>query len=185
MSVWYGHSTYPGVIIGTNSDSRLGVFGIRYHRLLVPIPDQRQSPASGPTLTYTADLVPLATVHIPPGASPQPVFAEDLPRKTTASTHGVGIYPVGLRLGFQPSSRIRPFLAGHSGMLYFFDPMPDARGKRLNFAVGVGVGLRASLTPKTILSVGYRFHHLSNGFRGSINPGLDANMLYVGVGRGF
>jgi hypothetical protein len=45
----------------------------------------------------------------------------------------------------------------------------------------VGAGLRLVLTTRTTLTVGYRYHHLSNGFRGKINPGVDANLVYLGV----
>ncbi len=32
-------------------------------------------------------------------------------------------------------------------------------------------------------AVGYKFHHLSNGGTGTFNPGLDANVFYLGWGR--
>lgn len=183
ISLWYGHSTYPGAIIGDNSENQLELVGVRYHRLLIPTADQPPPSHTGPSLTYTADLVPLASARIAPDASPIPYFTPGLPRENNLTVHGIGVYPIGLRVKFGSSGRIHPFLAGHTGVLYFFEPLPDVRGKRLNFAFGVGAGLQTSLTSRTSLTVGYRFHHLSNGFRGSINPGFDANMLYLGVGR--
>jgi opacity protein-like surface antigen len=67
-------------------------------------------------------------------------------------------------------------------MFYFFDPVPDARGQNTHFAAAVGVGFRVRLSRRWALTLGYRYHHLSNGFRGSINPGLDANLLHFGLG---
>jgi opacity protein-like surface antigen len=45
----------------------------------------------------------------------------------------------------------------------------------------VGAGVRVVLTPTLTLTAGYRYHHLSNGFRGQINPGVDANLFRLGV----
>jgi opacity protein-like surface antigen len=69
-------------------------------------------------------------------------------------------------------------------MLYFGAAVPDERGRRLNFAVGIGAGLQVLLLSGLSVTAGYRYHHLSNGFRGSINPGLDANLLFLGVDTG-
>jgi opacity protein-like surface antigen len=102
-------------------------------------------------------------------------------KETGLSTTGIGVYPIGLRVGVRPSAALRPFLAGHTGLFYFWSPVPDERGRQLNFAAGVGAGIQISLSTRAILTLGYRYHHLSNGFRGSINPGLDANLLYLGL----
>ena len=183
LSVWAAGSVHPGGILGTLRDGWLGLVGLRYHRLLVPGRRARLATHDAATLTYTADLVPLARVTIPEGTPP----AARSPgvRSVTESglqTWGMGVYPLGLRIGFRPSSPLRPFVAGHTGLVHLFDAMPDERGRRLNFAVGVGAGVEIVLPRHTTLTLGYRYHHLSNGFRGRINPGLDANLLYVGVG---
>jgi opacity protein-like surface antigen len=135
-------------------------------------------------LSYTADLVPVAHLHIPAEARPERFVSAALPQRGPLSTSGVGAYPIGLRATFRPRTRLRPYVAGHTGALYFEDVVPDERGRRLNFTVGVGVGLQALLSRRVSLIVGYRYHHLSNGFRGSINPGLDANLLFFGVDTG-
>ena len=93
------------------------------------------------------------------------------------------MYPIGIRVAFRSQHRVRPFLAGHTGILYFFDRIPDDRGQKTNFAAGLGGGLTVSFPAGTNLTIGYRYHHISNGFRGSINPGLDANVVYLGVGK--
>ncbi len=182
--MWAGGSVHPGGVLGRIPEGWIGLVGIRYHRLLLPTPRHTRSSLDAPTLTYTADAIPIAAVSIPKGTSPGTLS----PRirsvsETGLSTRGVGVYPFGLRVGFRPSSPLRPFIAGHSGLLYLFDPLPDARGQKTNFAAGVGGGIRISFPRGFTLTLGYRYHHLSNGFRGSINPGLDANVLYVGLGR--
>lgn len=183
IGVWGAGSVYPGGVLGTLQNGWLGLVGLRYHRLLIPGPRARIAAHDAATLTYTADLVPLARVTVPDGTPPA---ARSLGIRSVTEagldTWGVGVYPLGLRVGFRPARSLRPFVAGHTGLFHLFDAMPDERGRRLNFAVGVGAGVEISLPRHTILTLGYRYHHLSNGFRGRINPGLDANLLYVGVG---
>lgn len=173
-----------GTVLGAIPDGRLGVVGLRYSRVLLPAPTQDPTAYAGPILSYTADLVPVAHLHIPAEARPERFAAAAPPQRGPLSTSGVGAYPIGLRVTFRSRTRFRPYVAGHTGALYFEKVVPDERGRQLNFTVGVGVGLQALLSRRISLTVGYRYHHLSNGFRGSINPGLDANLLFFGVDTG-
>jgi hypothetical protein len=184
ISAWGAGSVYSGGVLGKIPAGWLGLVGLRYHRLLIPAESAALATHEAATLAYTADLVPVAAVSIPKGTAPGSLsFAIQSVEEVGLSTYGMGVYPMGLRVGFRPSATVRPFVEGHTGFFYLFDPIPDERGRRLNFAAGVGGGVQISLTRHTILTLGYRYHHLSNGFRGSINPGLDANLLYVGLGR--
>lgn len=155
--------------------------GLRYQRLLVPTSQQAGPGYDAPTLWFTADLA-AADLYIPATATPDAFFVQGGTRDVPLSTRGIGTYPIGLRLEFRQGHRFRPFVAGQSGVFYFSDAVPDKRGRKVNFAAGLGGGVRMILTDRTVLTFGYRYHHLSNGFRGSINPGLDANVLYLGVG---
>jgi opacity protein-like surface antigen len=157
------------------------VLGLRYQRLLLPTSQQAGPSYDAPLLWFTADLA-AADVHIPATARPEAILLERTLRNEPLSTRGLGTYPLGLRLEFRQWKKIRPFIAGQTGIFYFSDALPDERGHNVNFAAGLGGGLRMALTDRTVLTLGYRYHHLSNGFRGSINPGLDANVLYLGVG---
>lgn len=181
FSAWVGHSVYTGTILGKLPDGTLTLVGLRYHRLLIPKHDPPTP--SAVTLTYTADLVPVAAVSFPVGSPFRDYSTERASVKEVGfSSFGAGVSPMGLRLGAPLTPRLRPFLAGQVGLLYFWAPLPDERGRRLNFTAGLGVGLQVRVTPYTTLTVGYRYHHLSNGFRGTINPGFDANLLYIGLG---
>ena len=184
IGVWGARSVASGSVLGAIPDSRLGVVGLQYSRVLLPTPQQDPSAYTGPLLSYTADLVPLARLHIPEAARPERLFSAAAVGPGSFSTSGVGAYPVGLRVTFRARARLRPYVAGHTGALYFGDAVPDTRGQQLNFAAGIGAGLQALPSGRVSLTVGYRYHHLSNGFRGSINPGLDAHLFYLGVGTG-
>lgn len=182
VSAWIARSFASGSILGTIPNGRLELLGLRFTHLLIPSPAQYSASHDGPTLTYTADLIPMTRLHIPVEARPGAYFLGGTTRTTSLTTYGIGTYPIGLRLGFRFQQRLQPFIAGQAGVLYFFENVPDERGRNLNFAVGVGGGLQVTLSRQTNMIIGYRYHHLSNGFRGSINPGLDANILYLGVG---
>jgi opacity protein-like surface antigen len=184
IGVWVARSFSAGSVLGTLPGGRLDLLGLRYARRLIPTGEQAASRFDGPSLTYTADLIPVARLHIPKDATPDRFFPGNNPEKRALSTTGVGAYPLGLRVTFRFRERVRPFIAGHTGGLYFADPVPDLRGRRFNFAVGIGAGVQVALPHRLSLTLGYRYHHLSNGFRGSINPGLDANLLYLVVGTG-
>ena len=184
IGAWVARTFSGGSVLGSLPGGRLDLLGLRYTRRLIPTGEQTASRFDGPSLTYTADLIPVARLHIPKDATPDRFFLGNNPEERALSTTGVGAYPLGLRVTFRSRERVRPFIAGHTGGLYFADPVPDLRGRRFNFAVGIGAGVRVALPHRLSLTLGYRYHHLSNGFRGSINPGLDANLLYLVVGTG-
>lgn len=158
------------------------MLGFRYHRRIKPSASKQLDPSST-TLTYTADFFPAALLSIPPHTIPashaNPTQGEVW--QSGLQTYGLGASPLGLRINHRPTKRIQPFIAGSVGFIYFFRPMPDERGKHLNFTADAGLGVQVVLTSSTTLTLGYRYHHLSNGFRGKINPGVDANLLYFGV----
>lgn len=183
FGVWAAHSVASGAVLGSVPDSRLSAVALRYSRVLLPTPRQDPTAFGGPVLLYTVDLVPVTRLHIPEDARPERFFPEGS-RQGAFAASGVGSYPVGLRLTFRPRTRVRPFVAGQAGLLYFAETVPDERGRQLNFAAGIGTGLQILFSRGLSLTAGYRYHHLSNGFRGSINPGLDANLLYLGVETG-
>lgn len=186
LSVWAGGSFATGGLIGNIQRARVGLLGVRYHRLLAP-----SSPnpiPSGPTLTYTADLVPVLRLSIPSSALPQlPANASSteegspvLPSRDL-TTYGLGVRPAGLRLTFRGGQHLQPFIAGSTGLALFNRSVPNTMGRSLNFMFDMGVGVRVLLTSTLTLTTGYRYYHLSNGFRGQINPGVDANLFQLGL----
>lgn len=158
----------------------MGVLGLQYERLLVPAPPAPRP--DGPTLTYTVDLFPVLLLSLPPGAVAIPPFNRTSSvQEQGLDTYGVGASPAGLRLTYRIAKRVQPFIAGSTGLAYFVRPVPSEWGKQLNFMFDVGAGVQVILTPDFLLTAGYRYHHLSNGFRGRINPGIDANLFYFGI----
>lgn len=181
LSLWFGGSLEPGRIIGKMAEGRFALLGLRYHRRLFREPSE--SPSDKVTLTYTADFFPAAFLSIPPHTIPASHLApgKEIVWQSGLRTYGLGANPLGIRINHRATDRLQPFIAGSAGFIYFFLPIPDQRGMNLNFTVDAGLGVQVVLTSTTTLTLGYRYHHLSNGFRGKINPGVDANLLYLGV----
>jgi hypothetical protein len=182
LSVWGGGSFATGGPIGNIQQAQLGILGLRYERLLLPRPPHTSTSGNGPTLTYTVDVFPVLRLSATSESiDPTPPDRPPAVREEDVDTYGTGISPAGLRVTFRSDRRVQPFLAGSAGLLYFGQPVPSERGKQVNFVFDVGAGLQVVLTPTLLLSAGYRYYHLSNGFRGQINPGVDANFFYFGV----
>lgn len=181
LRVWGGGSFATGGPIGNVPRAQLRLLGLRYEHLLVP--SSLDSTPKGPTLTYTVDVLPILHLTIPPRAiSIPPLDDESSTRNRGLATYGVGISPAGLRMTYRITKRVQPFVGGSTSITYFTASVPAPRGKPLNFMFDLGAGVQVILTPDLLLTVGYRYHHLSNGFRGQINPGVDANLLHFGVG---
>jgi hypothetical protein len=186
LSAWGGGSFATGNLIGNIRDGQVGMIGLRYQRLLLPT--SPRTTTSGPTLAYTIDVfpafflsIPPETISVPPERGVPSNESEASFYKQGLDTYGVGVNPAGLRVAFRIAKRVQPFIAGSTGFVYFAQAVPNGRGRHLNFMFDVGAGVQVVLTPNLLLTAGYRYHHLSNGFRGQINPGIDANLLHLGV----
>lgn len=179
ISLWIGGTALNGRLIGKIPRSSIGMLGLRYHRRLAPSPGSERT--GGLTYTYLIDLLPVVAVSIPGGTVPQTSLSDRTVFTDGITTYGVGIAPIGLRLNYRLDAPVEPYIAGSTGALFFHRALPDGRGERINFMVDAGAGLQISLTTQTILSVGYRYHHLSNGFRGEVNPGMDSHLFHAGI----
>lgn len=167
VGVWIGGSPFATALIAKTKDAQFGLIGLQYARVLAT--------ENHIAVRYTADLIPAALLHFPP--APQ-APAGGVPSRPV---YGAGVAPVGLQFVYRTHRAVQPFFGGSGGLMAFPHRIPDRRGRRVNYTFDVGVGVRWVLGPRRVLTVGYRFHHLSNGFRGDINPGFDANIFYIGL----
>lgn len=97
--------------------------------------------------------------------------------RTTARAFGVR--PLGVRLAAGPDA-FQLLAETAVGALLFNIPAPASNASRFNYTVDAGVGVRVRI-PHGRVTSGYRLHHLSNGGRGRVNPGVDSHMLYFGI----
>ncbi len=75
---------------------------------------------------------------------------------------------------------VHPYAEIAGGMLYS-DLRHFSLGSRVLFSAQGAVGLEVPLWGNLAATFGYRFRHISNAGQSSINPGLNSNLLAVGL----
>lgn len=96
------------------------------------------------------------------------------------TAYGAAITPLFLRWNFARRRRWAPFADLSGGLVRTDRPVPD-RTLRLNFTAHAGGGVRYFWSDRRALVIGYRFQHISNGNRLDSNPGVNANVVVVGI----
>lgn len=167
FSVWGGGSFSSPTLIGKTAETRLATLGLRYARVLAR--------GDNLALKYTIDAVPVAFLSYPNNGT---VAAPASERRKTIT--GAGLSPVGFQLNFRRRERIQPFAQASGGFLYFGERVPDERGAQFNFTADFGGGVQWKTGARRAWTVGYRYQHISNGYRADVNPGFDSNLFYVG-----
>lgn len=101
------------------------------------------------------------------------------------TAYGVGLAPLGLETVWFRSAPASVVLSLSGGGAFFTRPIPDPEATRFNFtAEGVaGVRIRLPRTSDAVITAGLRWHHISNGFTGQVNPALDSRLLYLALVR--
>ena len=161
FGLWGGGSPDSFDFIGTVEDRNLLLFGLRYGRVI--------GAWDSLSLEYTLDVIP-ASVLFEPGSV----------RSGSSTIYGAGLSPVGFKLNFGQESWIKPFVAASFGFLYFQKDVPVPRSAHFNFAPEVGFGAQFFLAPRRALTLGYKWHHISNANTGRSNPGMDSHVFYAG-----
>jgi hypothetical protein len=65
-------------------------------------------------------------------------------------------------------------------MIWFTREVPVANSKAYNYTSALGGGLLWEYRARRRIRLGYMFHHLSNGWSATENPGLDGDVFYLG-----
>lgn len=169
FGIFAGYSPVNVQRIGITSDRDLFLLNLQYVRVL--------GNTENTVVKYTAALVPVAFVTQPaeifqPSTGP----AYILPSKRI---YGGGIDPIGFQWNFRRQRAWQPFLNTQGGFLYFIDQVPVPESSRFNFTFSFGAGVQVFRGTRA-LTLGYKFHHISNAQTGHYNPGIDSNLFYVG-----
>jgi hypothetical protein len=171
FGVWGGISFDATTLIGKTPDARFGNIGLRYGRVL----------AASKTVAFewTIDAVPLAILSnnrfsaVPSGSGF--IFAQ-----TRKSVYAWGAAPIGLKFNFRRNRRVQPFGQATGGFLYFSEQVPIAGAARFNFTFDFSGGVQIVNSNRRAFTVGYKYQHISNGYRATFNPGVDVQMIYAG-----
>ena len=100
-------------------------------------------------------------------------------RRKTA--YGAGITPFGLQVDFKNSSHIKPFVHINIGALIFNKPVPLPDAGNFAFTLESGAGVRIFTEHKRAVTLGVRFHHISNAdLSGGSNRGKNVFAFYIG-----
>ena len=158
VGAWFSGQFASSQAIGSTINTRMYQFGGRYARLIY----------ANRTLAvrYVAAVVPICAVG-DPSNNGQPVYA-----------YAAGASPIAIQLNWLHSGRLQPFLTTGGGFLYFNRQLFHAT--QFNFTAQAAVGLQVLISEHHSVDFGYRYHHISNANLGTVNPGMDSHVLFVG-----
>ena len=128
-------------------------------------------------LQYTLDAIPIAV------ASGNIVSSTTVGPVTTfqrETAYGAGVTPLGLQLDFANGSKVHPFMHVNGGLLVFNDSLPLPDAGHLALVGEAGGGVRIFTSDRRAVTLGVRFHHISNGDRSGSNRGLNQFVIYGG-----
>lgn len=169
---WGGGSIHSATLVGVMQNSKVGLLALSYGRVL--------RAWDSVAFTWTVDALPVVVLSYPQSPPISAGSGGPAYQKTRQDVYGAGLSPIGLRFDFRPRRRLQPFVDNTYGFVYFGQPVPDSRGAQFNFRIDFGGGLRVRVGSNQVMTFGYKFNHISNGYRGQINPGFDAHVLYFG-----
>src|SRR5215203_2632203 len=122
-------------------------------------------------LQYTLDSIPLAlATGTIVSRTTSPGGVETFRRETA---YGAGVTPLGLQLDFANGAKLHPFVHINGGLLWFNKSVPIEDAGKLALVGEAGGGVRVFMSEKRAVSLGVRFHHISNGDRTGSNRGLN------------
>ena len=173
FGIWGGISfdSPTSLGLGTTPNARFGNIGLRYGRVL----------AASKTVAFewTIDAIPLAILSndrftvVPSGSG----FVITQTRK---SVYGWGAAPIGLKFNFRRNRRVQPFGQATGGFIYFHEQVPLTGAARFNFTFDFSGGVQIVNSNRRSFTIGYKYQHISNGYRANFNPGVDLQMIFVG-----
>lgn len=193
-------NTSSHVILGVTQNRRLTALGLAYSRRLLHTPYA--------DWYYATELLPFVLVQDPvttltvnssigtfsessPSVSacrpaiivvpPNPGFSGYSVTRTCSTrwTYAGGLSPLGQRVNLVPHRRIQPFIVGNAGFLVSPRDIPIGDSSRFNFTFEFGAGVEFFRDRRHSWSAEYRIHHLSNGYTGNNNPGIDNQIVKV------
>jgi opacity protein-like surface antigen len=164
LGFWAGYSPDNPALIGVTTNRPFFEFNLQYARVLVA----RRNWA----LKYTFEMVPVAII-----SQPRQV---NVAQGTRLVQVDAATSPIGLQVNFRRHRALQPYIEGTAGVLYFTDQVPVSGSSQFNFGVGWGAGVQLWHRENQSVSLGYKFHHISNANSANRNPGADSNLLYAG-----
>jgi hypothetical protein len=178
FGIWGSYSLGNPHLIGVTTNRQLGALGLRYGHSIYDW--------SNISLQYTLDILPIELVRQPKyvacATNPNnlPIGFCEISRE---NVYGGGINPLGLKLNIRRQHRLQLFGASTAGFVASRRPVPVdiPGGTQFNFTFDFQAGFQFFNSSRSrAWTLGYKYQHISNGYRRSFNPGLDTNMIFLG-----
>ncbi|MDR9419006.1 acyloxyacyl hydrolase [Gracilimonas sp.] len=164
ISFWGGYSTTSVRFLGKTRDAKSQIIAFGYQRKLMEYkPDYY--------LWLTADIIPY--LHYD--------YSKRDESGRPAERSGAGISPIGFKMVNTISNLWNPFVSTSGGIIYMNKKFPTDKARQLNFTFDINIGNTIHLNNNSFLSLGYKFHHISNAQTGKENPGLDSNFFFLKI----
>ena len=171
---WAGFSPKATTIFGGLHDDEAAnrkffIAALRYGRTLAA--------NNSVALQYTLDVVPVAVAT---GTIVSRTTVGGVTSFQRETAYGAGLTPLGLQLDFTNGAKVHPFVHVNGGFLYFNKSVPIEDAGRFAWVGEAGGGVRIFTSERRAVSLGVRFHHISNGDRQGSNRGLNQFVIYAG-----
>jgi hypothetical protein len=171
---WGGFSPKASTIFGglhddEAEDRKFAIAAFRYGRTLAA--------NDSLALQYTLDAIPLAVAT---GTIVSRTTVGGVTTFQRETAYGGGVTPLGLQLDFANGSKVHPFAHVNGGLLWFNKSVPIEDAGKLALVGEAGGGSRNFTSERRAVSLGVRFHHISNGDRAGSNRGLNQFVIYAG-----
>jgi hypothetical protein len=170
------------VAVGHNSPvtNQLGTTPDRDHLLVAMSAATSIIGAGAFHVYYDCQVLPVVLIrgNAPPEGYHFPAPGGTVPGNDVA--YAFGISPFGIELQGSLSKALTIYAATAAGGLWFDREYPIPGAGRIDFTLEFGAGMFIALGKESWLQVGYKYHHLSNANSAAQNPGVDANLVYVG-----
>ena len=128
-------------------------------------------------LQYTLDAIPVAVAT---GVITSRTTVGGVTTFQRDTSYGAGVSPIGFQLDFANGSKVHPFAHANAGFLAFTKPVPIEDSGKFAFTLEGGGGVRIFTSERRAVTLGLRFHHISNGDTSGSNRGLNQFVFYAG-----
>jgi hypothetical protein len=176
---WGAYSANSPDVYTSQGHIQFGVAAFRYGRLLTQ--------SHSYSIEYTIDVQPVEVARAYVYQPCQLFFHGKLQPGFCAIGHqwiyGGGVSPLGWKFNFRTAHRWQPFAAFSGGFVMSQRAIPQdiPTATRFNFTGEIQLGIEHFNRKRTrAWTFSYKLQHISNGFRSSVNPGVDLDMLSVG-----
>lgn len=178
FGIWGTYSLGTPHLIGISSEHQVGQLGLRYGHSIYDW--------TNVSLEYTLDVIPVEVVrqHTYVACTTNPnTLPQGFCPTGRENVYGGGLNPIGLKLNFRRTHRLQLYGASTAGFVTTVKPTPFdiPGGTQFNYQFDFQAGFQLLNSSRTrAWMLGYKYQHISNGYRHSFNPGLDLNMIYLG-----